>query len=119
MRSSNGPGLATLQQPSTRVCLHLYNYAFPGATTDDLRPTILIPTIKMQVEIEFLPLWEPIFAPNEEYSDNSLFVLFAFPVNDITLPAQQTNTAIPIAGIFDDWTQMLDDVRIAQEHQSI
>jgi hypothetical protein len=46
-------------------------------------------------------------------------VLVAFPVNDIILPAQQKNTEIPIAGIFDDWAQVLYDVRTPQGHQSI
>ncbi|KAH7336185.1 hypothetical protein BKA65DRAFT_552849 [Rhexocercosporidium sp. MPI-PUGE-AT-0058] len=113
-RSSNGLNwvdymTSTFNQSS----LKSINYAFPGATTDDQTTSapLLPPTVQTQVEQQFIPQWGSQFAiKGSSNSDNSLFVLLAFPGNDIVNSFSRNDSISVIPKIFETYNKLVDQL---------
>ncbi|PVH84993.1 carbohydrate esterase family 16 protein [Cadophora sp. DSE1049] len=113
-RSSNGPNwvdyIKTTFNQSKIVSI---NYAFGGATTDDRTTSapLLPPTIKTQVEKQFIPTWGSQFKiQGSSNSDNSLFVLLAFPGNDILNSFFRNDSLSVIPKIFQTSDTLVDQL---------
>ncbi|KAH9224711.1 hypothetical protein DL95DRAFT_452457 [Leptodontidium sp. 2 PMI_412] len=113
-RSSNRPNWVDYMTTTfNQSKINSINYAFPGATTDEKTTSapLFRPTIQTQIGQQCLRQWGPQFViRGSSNSDNSLFVLLAFPGNDIVNSLGRNDSVSVIPKIFETYDNLIEQL---------